>query len=184
MRARVFNSMCYSALILACLILVAPLLHAQKEKRDPLTPAQVDQIRDLGGFPDDRVRLYTKFLDDRAEGIKGLTNRARSAARVSRLDNELQDFTALMDELGSNLDLYSERRSDIRKSLKALSEAAPRWLGILRALPAERGYDLARKEAIESTDDLAGQAGKALIEQEAYFKAHRNESGQEREEPK
>jgi hypothetical protein len=125
------------AAILACLCLAAP-LNAQKEKREPLTAAQIDQIRDLGGDPDERIKLYTKFLDEHAAVIKGLTNRAKSAARASRLDGELQDFTALMDELGANLDAYSERHSDIRNALKSLSETAPRWLGILRALAGER----------------------------------------------
>ena len=55
-----------------------------------------------------------------------------------RLDGELQDLTALMDELGTNLDVYSDRKADIRKALKALNDAAPRWLGILRTL-ATRG---------------------------------------------
>ena len=174
----------HSAPILACLLMAVPLLHPQAARRDPLTPAQIDQIRDLGGFPDDRIKLYTKFLDDRAETIRGLTSRAKSSARATRLDNELRDFTALMDELGSNLDTYSDRHSDIRKALKELSEAPPRWLGILRALPPERGFDLTRKEAIESTDDLADQAKRLLTEQEAYFKEHKKQSGQEREEPK
>lgn len=168
--------------ILACLLCVVP-LQAQAARRDPLTPAQVNQIRDLGGFPNDRVKLYTKFLDDRAEVIRGLSRRAKSPARVTRLDNELQDFTALMDELGSNLDLYSDRRSDIRDALKNLNEAAPRWLGILRTLPGEPGFELSRKEAIEDADDLAGQAKQLLAEQTAYFKAHKKQRGQERAEP-
>src|ERR1035438_6746441 len=97
--------------VLACLFLSSP-LYAQKEKRDPLTSAQIGEIRDSGAFPDERVRVYSKILDEHAEVIKGLTNRAKSAARASRLDEELQDFTALMDELGSNLDVYSDRKAD------------------------------------------------------------------------
>lgn len=174
----------YSAPILICLLLAPPFLHPQAARRDPLTPAQIDQIRDLGGLPDDRIQLYTKFLDQRAETIKGLIHRAKTAARATRLDNELQDFTALTDELDSNLDLYSDRRSDIRKALKELGEATSRWLLILRSLPPERGFDLARKESIESTDDLAGQSMRLLADQDAYFKEHKTQSGQEREEPK
>ena len=173
---------CFAA-ILGCLLLAAP-LYAQKEKREPLSAAQVDQIRDLGAYPEERVMLYTKFLDERAEAVKGLTNRARSEARASRLDSELQDFTALMDELGSNLDTYSERHSDIRKSLRSLSEAAPRWLHILRALAGESGFDLARKEAIEGGEELSDQAARLLTEQTDYFKVHTTEAGQERQEPK
>jgi hypothetical protein len=173
---------CYTA-ILICLLFAAP-LPAQKEKREPLTEAQIEQIREAAIYPDERVSLYTKFLNERADVIKGLTNRARSAARGRRLDDELQDFTALMDEFGSNLDVYSDRHADIRKSLKPLPEATQRWVGILRALPGEPGFDLARKEAIESGEDLADQATRLLHEQTEYFNLHKDQQGQDRAEPK
>ncbi len=169
--------------ILICSIGAGPLC-AQKEKREPLTEPQIEAIREAGIDPIERVKLYTKYLDEHAETIKGLTNRAKGLARAKRLDDELQDFTALMDELGSNLDLYSDRHADIRKSLKPLTEATPRWLGILRALPGEQGFDLARKEAIESGEDLADQAKRLLTEQTDYFLAHKDEQGQDRAEPK
>jgi hypothetical protein len=169
-------------MILGCSLAVV--LPAQKEKPEPLTEAQVDQIREAGIFPDDRINLYTKFLNDRADSIKGLTSRAKSNARAQRLDNELRNLTALMDELGENLDQYSDRKADMRKSLKNLSDSAPRWLGILRALPGEPGFDLSRKEAIESGEDLADEAKRLLTEQTDYFKLHKEEQGQERAEPK
>ncbi len=173
----------YFAAILVCLFLAATLL-AQKEKREPLTGPEVEQIREAGIDPVERVNLYTKFLNEHANTIKGLTNRAKSAARAHRLDDELQDFTALMDELGANLDLYSDRHADIRKSLKPLTEASPRWLGILRTLAGEPGFDLARKEAIESGEDLDDQAKRLLTEQTEYFDIHKDERGQDRAEPK
>lgn len=156
----------------------------QKEQRDPLTGAEVEQIREAGIDPDARVKLYTKFLDEHAATIKGLTNRAKSAARAHRLDEELQDFTALMDELGSNLDTYSDRHADIRKSLKGLNEAMPRWQTTLRALAGEPPFDLSRKEAIESGEDLADQGKRLLTEQTEYFNLHKDEKGQDRAEPK
>jgi hypothetical protein len=169
--------------ILFCLM-GAAISHAQKEKREPLTGAQIEEIREAGIYPDERVKLYTKFLNEHADVLKGLTGRAKSTARSRRLDDELQDFTALMDEFGSNLDVYADRKADIRKSLKPLSESVQRWLGILRALPGEPGFDLARKEAIESATDLADQATRLRSEQTDYFKVHKDEQGQERAEPK
>jgi hypothetical protein len=166
-----------------CLLAAAPLF-AQKEKREPLAGDQIEQIREAGIYPDDRVKLYAKFLDEHAEVIKGLAKRAKSAARSRRLDDELQDFTALMDEFGANLDTYSDRKADIRKSLKPLPEATQRWLAMLRALPGEPGFDLARKEAIESGQDLADQTTRMLQEQTEYFREHKDEQGQDRAEPK
>jgi hypothetical protein len=163
---------------------VVALLPAQKVKREPLTEDQIDKIAEAGGDPVVRVSLYTRYLNEHADVIKGLGKRAKSPARSRRLDDELQDFTALMDELGSNLDTYSERHADIRKSLKPLTEDSQRWLVILRALAGEPAFDLARKEAIESGEDLAGQAQRLLSEQTSYFNLHKDERGQDRAEPK
>jgi hypothetical protein len=171
------------AAIFVCLLLSGPAT-AQKEKRDPLTPKQVDEIREAGINPDERIKIYTRYLEEHADVIKGLTNRSKTSGRAHRLDDELQDFTALMDELGENLDTYADRHGDIRKSLKALNEAAPRWLGILKALAGEPAFDLSRKEAIESGEDLTDQAKRLLTEQTDYFNLHKDEQGQDRAEPK
>lgn len=171
------------SVLLAC-VAFCQIVFAQKEKREPLTGPEIEQIREAGIYPADRIALYTKFLNEHADTIKKLTDRAKSNARSQRLDGELQDFTALMDELGSNLDVYSERKADLRKGLKPLTESTPRWLGILRALAGEPGFDLARKEAIESGEDLADEAKRLLTEQTDYFAQHKDEAGQERAEPK
>jgi hypothetical protein len=173
---------CLLGIILFLLSLLP--LHAQKEKREPLTGAQIEQIRESGINPNERVKLYTRFLNEHSETIKSLTKRGKSPARSSHLDDELQDITALMDELGSNLDVFSDRHADIRIGLKDLNESADRWLGILRALPGESGFDLARKEAIESGEELADQAKRLLQEQKDYFNLHKDEQGQDRAEPK
>lgn len=172
----------FAALLVSLLVIAH--VHAQKQKREPLTESQVEEIREAGIDPVGRVNLYTKFMNEHADVIKGLTNRAKSASRGTRLNNELEDLTALTDELGSNLDLYSERKADIRKALKTLTEATPRWLGILRALAGEPGFDLARKEAIESGEELSDQAKRLLLEQTEYFNLHKDEAGQDRVEPK
>lgn len=171
------------ATILLCLVVAAP-VNAQKQKREPLTAAQVEKIAEAGIDPNARVALYTQFLNEHADAIKALTNRKSSDARSNRLSDELEDFTALMDELGDNLDSLSERKADMRKSLQQLTEATPRWQGILRALAGEAGFSLARKEAIESGEDLSDQAKRLLQEQTDYFTQHPDEAGQDRWEPK
>lgn len=166
------------------LLLLSVPLFAQREQRQPLTEVQIDQIREAGIDPDARIKLYTQFLNEHVDAIKSLAARGHSSARTQRLDNDLQDLAALMDELGSNLDQYGDRKADMRKSLKLLNEAAPRWLDTLRTLPAEPGFDLSRKDALESGQDLAGQIADLAKEQTAYFAAHKDEKGQDRAEPK
>jgi hypothetical protein len=172
----------FPAAFLLAVLVAAPLL-AQKQKREPLTEAQQDQIAETAIDPPARVLLYVKFIDGYSDTVKGLIKRAHSPARAHRLNDELLDFAALMDELGSNLDVYSERKSDIRKSLKGLNEGVQRWQGVLHDLPSEPGFELPLKEAIESANDLAGQAKQITAEQETYFKEHKDEKGQDRHEP-
>ncbi|MGO8933500.1 MAG: hypothetical protein ACLPLZ_12445 [Terracidiphilus sp.] len=171
------------AAILFSLLIAAPLA-AQKEKREPLTDAQQDQIAEAGIDPVARVGLYVKFLDDHSDTIKGLITRAHTTARIQRLNGELEDFAALIDELDDNLDVYSERKADLRKSLKGLNEGVARWQAVLHALPRETGFELSLKEAFDSIADLSDQAKQLTTDQEAYFKAHPDEKGQDRYEPK
>ncbi|MGA7341868.1 MAG: hypothetical protein WBE72_03335 [Terracidiphilus sp.] len=165
------------------LLLTAPAC-GQKTKPEPLTDAQQEQIAEAGIDPVARVDLYVKFLNERADSIKGLIPRAHSANRSARIDSELQDFTALMDELGDNLDVYSDRKADIRKSLKPLNESIQRWQSLLNGLPSESGFELSRRDAIESSNDLADQAKQLTADQTAYFALHKDEKGQDRAEPK
>ena len=159
-------------------------LTAQRQKREPLTEKQQDQIAEAGIDPVARVDLYVKFANEYCDTVKGLIPRAKSSARARRIDGELQDFTALMDELGDNLDVYSQRKADLRKSLKGLNESIARWQQVLHDLPSEPGFELSLKDASASVSDLTDQAKKLTADQEAYFKAHPDEKGQDRYEPK
>lgn len=171
------------AAVLLCLFAAIP-LGAQKQKREPLTEVQQDQIAEAGVDPAARVDLFVKFLNDYADTIKGLTKRAKTPARAHRLDEELLDFTALMDELGDNLDVYSQRKADLRKSLKGLNDGVLSWKGVLLDLHSETAFELSLKEALDSSNDLVDQAKQITTDQNAYFEAHKDEKGQDRAEPK
>src|SRR5277367_731581 len=172
-----------SVLIALPVLIVTPLA-AQKDKREPLTSAEQDQIAEAGIFPVARVGLYVKFLDEHSDMIKGLITRAHTTARGQRLNGELENFAALADELDDNLDVYSERKADIRKSLKGLNEGVARWQAILHALPSEPGFELSLKESFDAIGDLSDQAKQIDTDQDAYFKAHPDEKNQDRYEPK
>jgi predicted nucleic acid-binding Zn-ribbon protein len=171
------------AAIFLCFLAAAPLAAQVDLKNDPLTPDQQDQVAEAGIDPVARVDLYVKFLNERADTIEGLIKRAKSTARSERLAGELQQFGALLDELGDNLDMYSQRKADLRKSLKGLNDGVKRWQEVLHALPSEPGFELSLKNALMSAGDLADQTKQLTSDQEAYFKAHPNEKGQDRAEP-
>lgn len=154
-------------------------LNAQRQTRDPLTPAQAEEIAKAGIDPDQRVHLYTKYLDEHANTIVLLAKRADTPARNVQMASDLEDFADLMDELGSNLDVYSDRKADIRKTLKPLNEAIERWQAMLKGLPTESALDLARTDALDSSNDLADQAKQMMQNQDQYFKENKKEAGQE-----
>ena len=182
---RFFHHFPLAAALVIAVFLPSPSSAAgQKEHHDPLTEAQVEKIREAGIDPNERIKLYTGYVNDHVTVVKNLMNRGKSDARARRLDQELQDIATLMDELGSNLDEYSDRHADIRGALKMLSDDSPRWLNTLRALAGETPFDLSRKEAIEAGDDLNDQAQRLFREQTDYFAIHKDEKGQERAEPK
>jgi hypothetical protein len=170
------------AAVLACLLVSAPLL-AQELKNDPLTKEETEKIKMLGIEPNRRIGYIVDILNDRAKSIQDLTKRAPTPARDSLLDTKLQNFTAIMDELGDNMDEYGDRKADLRGSLKTLNDSTPRWMTILHSLAGTPAFDVSRKEAIESLEDLTDQGQRLLAEQEAYFKAHPKEKGQQRAEP-
>ena len=171
-------------LLIAASLLSAVALSAQREQRQPLTEAQVEQIREAGIDPDGRIKLYTKFASEKVDAIEGLAKRGHSAARAKRLDDQLQDLAALTDELGANLDQYGDRKADMRTALKSLTETTPRWQAVLHALAPERAFELSLKDAMESEKDLADQVSQLYKDQTGYFDLHKDEKGQERAEPK
>jgi hypothetical protein len=170
------------AFLLACFLIVVP-LHGQKNRNEPLTEAQQDKIAEAGILPNARVELYTKFLNEHADVIQGLIKRAE-AGRDQRIGSELQDFSDLMDELGSNLDTYGERKADIRKTLTPLLESIHRWQQILQSLPNRPGIQTSRDEAINAAKDLSDQSTQLIADQKKYFEEHKDEAGQDRAEPK
>jgi len=172
----------FVALIFGCPFINAAV--AQDSRHDPLSEAQVEKIREAGIDPNERIRLYTEFTNDHVSVVKSLLNRGKSNARAQKLDNELHNISSLMDELGSNLDEYSDRHADMRRALRTLADESKNWLVTLRALAGEPPFDLSRKDAIEAGEDLADEAQRLLNEETAYFEAHKDERGQERAEPK
>ena len=51
-----------------------------------LTEAQVEKIREAGIDPNERIKLYTEYVNDHVNAVKALTNRGKSDARARRLD--------------------------------------------------------------------------------------------------
>ena len=148
-----------------------PRLWAQ-EQNDPLSPDEVQQIRDSNIHPDVRIKLFLKFVQERIDALKQLANDANADHRMSQISDKLQEFTSLCDELQDNMDTYDSSHADIRKSLKAVVEASAKWPDVLHALPRESNSDFAVDTAVDSAQSAYQDAKQLATEQEIFFTAH------------
>src|ERR1700728_3752278 len=94
-------------MLVAVLLLpsVAPHAWAQAQK-DPLNEDEVDQVREFGDRPNDRIKLFAKFIEQRITAIKQLSTDRLADNRSAELRAKIEEFTRLADELQDNLDTY------------------------------------------------------------------------------
>src|ERR1700744_4688991 len=144
-------------------VLVALMTHAQRSK-DPLTPDQEEQVRNVADQPNDRVKLFITFIEERTAAVHQAVVRPQTQHPSIEIHDELTAFTSLVDELQDNLDSYDESHSDIRKSLKLLQQP-----------PGSPEYDFARKSALDSVETTTHAATELLKSQEEYFSKHKPE---------
>ena len=156
--------------------LMAPLLQAQRN-RDPLTSQESDKIADLRDRPNDRVKLYQKFLQERIDAIKSIGPDPASEDRKADLRAKYQEFTRISDELQDNLDTFDQAHADIRKSLKDLIPATAKWTQVLNQSSGDSTEDFARKTALDSAQSTSDEAKQLYKSQEQYFKEHKGERG-------
>lgn len=102
------------------LLLLALPAFAQHDDRDPLTPKEVDELRDTNQEPDRRLPLIVKFARERLDNALLAHNNAKLAPadRAATVHDSLQDFLSIYDELDDNLDMYTDQKEDLRKAMK------------------------------------------------------------------
>ena len=161
---------------IAALLVLAVGALAQKQ-RDPLSSGQVDQVRELGDRPVERLKLYLKFVNERVTAIKEMTPDSAENDRPSELRARYEEFTRLVDELSDNMDTYDGDHADIRKALRLIVESSGKWAPILKGPPPSRTYDFVRTTALDAAGSNSEQAQKMLAAEEAYFAIHKDEAG-------
>jgi len=167
--------------LLAALFLITPFfaatLHAQRQ-RDPLTDQEADEVANVRDRPNDRIKLFQKFLQERIDAIKAIGPNPASDDRKADLHAKLQEFTHITDELQDNLDTFEQAHADIRKSLKDLVPATTKWIAVLNQPGANnRADDFARKTALDAAQSASDEAGKLYKSQKEYFEQHKDERG-------
>jgi hypothetical protein len=149
---------------------------ASAKRRDPLTAAEIQQLREAAAQPQKRLGLYLKFADARLLAIDQLCGDPKLAeGRGKKIHDLLEDFTAILDEINDNLDTYEGRplkdedRKYFKMGLKDVVEASDKFDLKLRALQSAAKTDPEIKkeaadfqfvlrdaeDALKSTGDMA-----------------------------
>jgi exonuclease VII large subunit len=148
-----------------------------QSQKDPLTDDEVDQVREYGDRPNDRLKLFAKFVQQRIDAIKQLSTDTKAEYRSAQLRAKIEEFTRLADELQDNLDTYDQQHADIRKALKDIVPQSDKWLAILNLPAPDPEYDFARKTAVEAAKSVNDQLKDLQKDQEKYFAEHKDQAG-------
>jgi hypothetical protein len=167
-----------------CMLLAIAPAFAQSRK-DPLTPQQIEDVREAGDQPLERVKLFVGYVDQRAKEIHTLTADAIAQNKNVRLHNLLDEFTRLCDELQDNMDNFDQQHADLRKVLKEIVPKTDEWAKVLNEPPPSAQYDFVRKTAIDSNQSAHETATQMLADEEKYIaEKKKEEKEREKEEQK
>lgn len=168
----------------ACIVILSLLscgsLLAQRE-RDPLTQAEIDQVRDASWEPQQRLTLYVGFARARLVKLEQVRSDPKTKDRAQQTHDLLDDFQALYDELNDNIETYVDRNDDIRKPLKGVIAADTEFQAKLRALKEAANvprteysvYEFVLSNALDTVDSSAEDHRKLLGDQEEAAKHKR-----------
>jgi hypothetical protein len=148
---------------------------------DPLNDTEVDQVREVADQPVERVKLYMKFIAQRADAIREMVGDTKIQNQPAKLHDLMEEYTRLVDELQDNLDSYDQTHSDVRKALKELVPASQKWLEVLNKPPPDQSYDFSRKTALEAGQSLVEQAKKLRTDQDKWFAEHKKDKNSEKD---
>lgn len=147
------------------------------KRRDPLTPKEVDEMRDAAQDGAERLKLLTKFARARMLAIEQIRGDSKLADRPKQVHDLLDDFAEIVDEMDRNLDMYQRERSDLRKGLKLEIEALTDFQLKLRAIKQTsseddlREYGFVLDSAVEAVNSNLDSARESLDQQNQQAEA-------------
>ena len=165
---------------LTCLGLSLPA--SARNRRDPLTEVETDQLREAAQDPPLKLKLFVKFTRQRLESAETLRFDPKAGPdRGRQIHDLLEDFGNLVDELSDNVDAYAARKEDLRKPLPEIIAATNDWAVRLHdfkiaasatpdAAKEAKAYLFALEDAIDSVNAALQDAEQLLEEQKEQFK--------------
>ena len=155
------------------------------QRHDPLTPAEIGQLRDTAYEPDLRLKLYVQFARARLTAVEQVRSDPKVTDRGGEIHARLRDFVEVYDELNDNIDTYVDRKADLRKILKTIIEGDSEFQARLRALKdagdaskeeAQR-YQFSLSEALDTVDSSIQDHRQLLASQEEAAKHKAKKAG-------
>jgi len=139
-------------------------------------------LREAAQEPNDRLKLIVSFARARLTSLEQARTDAKLSQdeRAGRIHDLLEDFTSIYDELGDNLDMYSDQKADFRKAIHVVIEGDAEFQNRLRAFrdavsadPAKyevKNYNFILENAIDAVNAGASDHRKVLEEQNELAK--------------
>jgi hypothetical protein len=169
--------------ILVALIWVTVLPLRAQRRVDPLTPEEIDLLRDSAIEPEPRMKLYVQFARERLVKLEQMRNDPKTTDRPGQTHRMLEDFLAVYNELNDNLDNFEGRKADLRKAMKVVVEADTEFQAKLRALKDDprtskqeaAEYQFVLSDTLETVDNSTTDHRQLQADEEEMWK-HKKKS--------
>jgi hypothetical protein len=159
----------FLTVLLAAVIVSFASRASAQQKKDYLSDAEADKIRDAA-FTGPRIMLYTGFALDRIKKLQYEFGHLDPAddRRAERINALLNGYSGCVDDAADLVDLGVEKQQDIRQGLKELQSHIKDFLTYLQSLsssgPELDTYKDNLDDAIEATQDAQQSLDRAVKE--------------------
>jgi hypothetical protein len=145
------------ALVCCSLLGLASVPPARAQKKDYLTDAEAEKIRDAES-PSERIKLFLSFAADRIQKLQyEFAHPEDSVHRSDRLNRLINDYTGCVDDAAELVDLGVEKQENIRDGIREMQKRAPEFLAYMKQLSAKGPDRMTYKDnlddAVEATRD-------------------------------
>jgi hypothetical protein len=142
-----------------------PQVRAQESRKDYLTQAESDKIRDAYE-PGDKLKTFLTFADDRLKKFQyELTRKNPEGRRSEILNGLLNAYQSCVDDAADQISIAREKQVDIRPALKIMDSKTKEFMAVLQKLhqggPEYETYKETLDDALEGTQDAINDVAQA-----------------------
>ncbi len=158
-------------LMLASFLCAAALISAAApafaQKKDYLSDAEADKIRDAD-TTSERIKLFISFAADRIKKLQYEFAHPGELRRDEKINTLINAYAGCIDDASDLIQLGVEKQQDIRDAIKDMQGRAPEFLAYLKELSAKGQAVAPYKEnlddAIDATNDAIRDTAEASKE--------------------